>query len=90
MPAYHLILQDDADHEPRRIDFDAECIDQAFQIARNQVQRSSVELWEGPTCHVRLINGGSHLWKLQARGSQPDTRARSIDMSAPTTGAVPV
>lgn len=64
MPAYHLILQNDAAREPRRIDFDADSIDHAFQVARNRVGEIEVELWEGSVCHVRMTNGGSNLWKL--------------------------
>lgn len=64
MPSYHLVLQSDDTPEPRRLDFQADGIDQAFQVARNRAQESGVELWEGSLCHIRMVNDGSHLWRL--------------------------
>ncbi len=67
MPSFHLILQSSGTLDPRRIDFEAGSIDEAFQTARNRTGDSSVELWEGNICHVRMSNSGSHLWKLYRR-----------------------
>lgn len=64
MPAYHLILRNTAEPDARRVDFEAQSVDQAFQFARNRSEEIEVELWEGTFCHVRMTNGGSHLWKL--------------------------
>ena len=68
MPSFHLILQSDARRPPRRIDFEAESVDHAFQVARNRTGEIAVELWEGRRCHVRMTRSAAPLWELHRHG----------------------
>lgn len=64
MRPFHMILQNDAGAEPRRIDFHAEGPDHAFQIARNEEDGVHVELWEDTTLLARMTKSGANMWKL--------------------------
>lgn len=64
MRAFHLILFDRPSVEPRRIDFEAEGPDHAFQIARNETDGVEVELWEGSELLAALTKSGDNLWKF--------------------------
>ena len=64
MRPFHMILQDVAGTELRRIDFYAEGPDHAFQIARNESDGVHVELWQGATLLARMTKSGANIWKL--------------------------
>ena len=71
MRAFHLILFDGHSPVPRRVDFEAEGPDHAFQIARNETDGVEVELWEGATLLAHLTKAGESLWKLdRCRGGK--------------------
>ena len=65
MRAFHLLF-DEA--EPRRIDFQAEGPDHAFQIARNENQGVNVTLWEGERLLARMTKTEANVWKLHPLG----------------------
>src|SRR3546814_21088095 len=64
MRPFHMILQDVAGTELRRIDFYAEGTDHAFQIARNESDGVHVELWQGTTLLARRTKSGANIWTL--------------------------
>src|SRR3546814_16109771 len=61
MRPFHMILQDVAGTELRRIDFYAEGPDHAFQIARNESDGVHVELWQGTTLLARIDRKSTRL-----------------------------
>lgn len=64
MRPFHMILQDAPGAELRRVDFNAEGPDHAFQIARNEGNGVHVELWQGATLLARMTKSGVNIWKL--------------------------
>lgn len=64
MRPFHLIMQGVDAPEPRRVDFEAESPDHAFQVARNERGGTHVELWEGETLLARMTKGEANIWKL--------------------------
>lgn len=64
MRPFHMILRDAPGAELRRIDFNAEGPDHAFQIARNEGDGVHVELWQGATLLARMTKSGVNIWKL--------------------------
>lgn len=67
MRAFHLLIDDS---EPRRIDFQAEGPDHAFQIARNESEGVHVTLWEGEHLLARMTKTEANMWKLHPIGEQ--------------------
>jgi len=80
MRAFHLILRDRPSVTPRRIDFEADGPDHAFQIARNETDGVEVELWEGSELLASLTKAGDSLWKIDRR--------RGIRAAAPNRSPV--
>lgn len=74
MPAFHLILHDEASAEPRLLDFIAASPEQAFQIARNETDGVAVELWQADTLIARMTKAADNLWLLHGSGSGPSRR----------------
>ena len=64
MRPFHLIMQGADAPELRRVDFEAESPDHAFQVARNERGGTHVELWEGDTLLARMTKGEANIWKL--------------------------
>lgn len=64
MRRFHMILQDAAGAELRRVDFNAEGPDHAFQIARNEGEGVRIELWQGSMLLARMTKSGANMWKL--------------------------
>ncbi|HET6526939.1 hypothetical protein [Sphingopyxis sp.] len=64
MRPFHMILQDAPGAELRRVDFNAEGPDHAFQIARNEGDGVHVELWQETTLLARMTKSGANIWKL--------------------------
>ena len=64
MRSFHLMLIGPGSSEPRRIDFQAEGPDHAFQIARNESAGVHAELWEGGTLLARMAKSTPDMWKL--------------------------
>ena len=64
MRPFHMILQDAPGAELRRVDFNAEGPDHAFQIARNEGDGVHVELWQGSMLLARMTKSGANIWKL--------------------------
>ena len=64
MRPFHMILQDAAGTQLRRVDFHAEGPDHAFQIARNESDGVHVELWQGSKLLARMTKSGANIWKL--------------------------
>src|SRR3546814_17772979 len=60
MRPFHMILQDAAGTQLRRVDFHAEGPDHAFQIARNESDGVHVELWQGATLLARMTKSGAN------------------------------
>ena len=83
MRAFHLILFDGRSPAARRVDFEAEGPDHAFQIARNETEGIEVELWEGDTLLARLTKAGESLWKLdRCRGGKAAVADRGPVLTA--------
>lgn len=83
MRAFYLILSDGHSPMPRRVDFEAEGPDHAFQIARNETEGIEVELWEGETLLARLTKAGDSLWKIdRCRGGKEAVPARDPVLTA--------
>ena len=81
MPAFHLILHDEASAVPRRLDFVAAGPEQAFQFARNETPGIAVELWRANTLITRMTKAADNLWLLHGseqaasdRGTAPTRR----------------
>lgn len=66
MRAFYLIIDDVGSVHPRRIDFQAEGPDHAFQIARNETDGINVTLWEGERVLARMTKTTSNLWQLHS------------------------
>ena len=64
MRAFHIMIYADASAEPKRVDFQAESPDHAFQIARNEQDGIQVELWEEDWRLASMTKSGSGMWKL--------------------------
>lgn len=64
MRPFHLIMQGADAPEPRRVDFEAESPDHAFQVARNETDGTQVELWEGSKLLARMTKGDANIWQL--------------------------
>ncbi|HEY0597690.1 hypothetical protein [Sphingopyxis sp.] len=64
MRSFHILLEDEASDEPRRIDFQAESPDFALQIAQGQAEGRSIELWEGAMRLGTFCKSAPHLWRL--------------------------
>lgn len=64
MQAFHLMVGRSETSELRRVDFEAEGPDHAFQIARNESEAAHIELWEGKLLLARMSRMDSNVWKL--------------------------
>ena len=64
MRAFHLLLEDDGQGSPTRIDFQAETPDFALQIAQGQASGRNMQLFEGATLLGTLSKSAPHLWHL--------------------------
>lgn len=73
MRTFHMILLADAASDPRRVEFEAEGPDHAFQVARNEEDGIQVELWEGDKLLARMTKSGANIWRLD--GSVGETSA---------------
>jgi hypothetical protein len=71
MRVFHLMLLDTASREPRRVDFEAESPDHAFQVARNETDGIHVELWEGGALLARMTKSAANVWKLLPTAASP-------------------
>jgi len=87
MRAFHLMLLDTASSEPRRIDFEAESPDHAFQVARNETDGVHVELWEGGALLARMTKTTANVWKLLPSVPCPDSGGAGPIMPIPRTDA---
>ncbi len=70
MRHFHMILLADTASAPRRVEFQAEGPDHAFQIARNEENGIQVELWEGNKLLARMTKSGADIWKLDGSASE--------------------
>ena len=66
MRAFYLIIDDAGSVQPRRIDFQAEGPDHAFQIARNETDGINVTLCEGERVLARMTKTTSNLLQLHS------------------------
>lgn len=72
MRAFHLLMLDEESSTPRRVDFEAEGPDHAFQVARNEADGVHVELWEGHTLLARMTKTFANVWKLLPSLDRPE------------------
>ena len=71
MPAFDMILHDEASVPPRRLELTAAHPEQAFQIAQSQNLGVAVELWRADMLIARMTKAADNLWLLHgARGAQ--------------------
>lgn len=66
MRKFHMILLADSASNPRRVEFQAEGPDHAFQVARTEEDGVHVELWEGGELLARMTKSGADIWKLES------------------------
>lgn len=71
MRAFHIMIFAEASAEPRRVEFQAESPDHAFQIARNEQDGIQVELWEEDRRLASMTKSGSGIWKLHGPIDRP-------------------
>ena len=64
MRSFHMMMLDDQSNAPRRVEFQAESPDHAFQVARNEIDGVHVELWEGEALLARMTKTADNVWKL--------------------------
>ncbi len=64
MRSFHMMMLDDQSIAPRRVEFQAESPDHAFQVARNEIDGVHVELWEGEALLARMTKTADNVWKL--------------------------
>lgn len=83
MRAFHLMLLDAESAEPRRVDFQAESPDHAFQVARNETDGVHVELWEGGALLARMTKTTANVWKLLPSGTHPESGGTGPIMPIP-------
>ena len=72
MRAFYLLVLDAESSTPRRVEFQAEGPDHAFQVARNEADGVHVELWEGRTLLARMTKTFANVWKLLPSLAQPE------------------
>jgi len=68
MRSFHMMMLDDQSIAPRRVEFQAESPDHAFQVARNEIDGVHVELWEGKALLARMTKTADNVWKLLPAG----------------------
>lgn len=83
MRHFHMILLADAASVPRRVEFEAEGPDHAFQVARNEEDGIEVELWEGHKLLARMIKSGANIWRLDGSASKTAAARSSAPISPP-------
>ena len=71
MRAFHIMIYAEASVEPRRVEFQAESPEHAFQIARNEQDGIQVELWEGDQRLASMTKSGCGMWKLHGPIERP-------------------
>ena len=81
MRKFHMILLADAASAPRRVEFEAEGPDHAFQVARNEQDGIQVELWEGDKLLARMTKSGANIWKLDGSVSETVAARESARIS---------
>lgn len=84
MRPFHLLIHDAEARAPRRIDFQAESPDHAFQVARNECDGIHVELWDEHTLLARMTKAGG-LWQLLPVGKAMPERASGSMVEVPAT-----
>ncbi len=68
---------------PRRVEFQAEGPDHAFQVARNEEDGVHVELWEGDELLARMTKSGADIWKLESSLSATLAACETAPISSP-------